>query len=601
MARGRQKFAPGVMPLFPVEGGWEAPREPPNLDGLKVMAIDTETHDPELETFGPGFLRNRASLVGVSLAAEDNNWYFPIDHLTGNCTWDVKRWLQDQLSYDRTHVFANAHYDAESLDSAGIHPAGNWIDVLVDQCLLDEEFEPGYSLDAVAKYHLNVGKADDVLLSHAVHYGAQSAKQAKQMMRYLPASAVGVYASLDAQRTLDIHWAQSIEIDKQNLNQIVDLERQVTPLLWQMRKNGIRFNRGAAEELGARWLKDEEALLMKIIGSGFKVDPWSAKSIGRYCDYMKLSYPRTDLGNPSFTADFFDKRQKDPVMSAIGEYRKKNKMRRDFIEKWLVHSSYDGRIHARWHQTASEEGGTRTGRLASSDPNMQQVPGRDPYYGPVMRALFLPEEGERYLKADYSGQEIRIAIHYANLLKCTGVQEIVRMYKDDPHFDFYTGIAKMAYIDRGPAKTLSLGTLYGMGIEKTRYQLGVGADEAARISSEYFRIAPYLKELAEKAAERASNLGYVRTHCGRRRRFKDKSYTHKACNAIVQGTAADMVKVAMVSIFEEIGRVSLLQVHDELGYSIRDEEEAMAIQELMEAALVLTVPTIADINLGETW
>jgi len=589
-------------PLFVHDTGWRPPIEPPNLEGVMALAIDCETHDPELETMGPGFIRGAATTVGVALATEDAQWYFPLDHAIENCAWKVEDWLKEVLAYDRSYIFANAQYDVEALWSLGINLSGYWSDILVDQALIDEEFAPGYSLEAVAQRWLGAGKASDILLKNACHYGAQNLEDAMKMMKYLPASEVGKYAEIDVRRTYDVSVAQEIYLQENNLTEIIDLERSVLPLAWQMRRNGVRFNREHAVKLNAEWYQDEEETLKKIVKSGFKVDPWSSKSIGAYCDRNNIIYMRTAKGNPSFSKDFFELSiHKDPVMKLIGHYRLINKMRRDFIGSWLKFSEHDERIHSRWHQVATEDGGTRSGRFACTDPNLQQVPGRHPIYGPLLRSLFLPEEGQQFLKGDYSGQEIRIAIHYAYKLGCTGAAEIVQRYHDDKSFDFHGMIAEMAHIKRDDAKTLALGSLYGMQAKKAQASVGLSEREAREAYNNYFAAAPYFRELAEIAMAQAAKRGWVKTFRGRHRHFKDPMDFHKALNSVVQGTAADMVKQAMVNIWNELQLVPLITAHDELCYSVPDEDMAMHVQTLMEDALKLTVPMLIDVKLGANW
>ena len=590
----------GTLPLFGIDSTWTAPTEPPNLEGVELLSVDTETHDPFLEDRGPGILRKQGHICGVSLASQDGAWYFPIAHAGGNCEWNVADWLQETLAHDRTYVFANAGYDAEALHSIDAVPAGTWVDVQVDEALLDEESPHGYSLEAIANKWLGIGKNDEELMKHAMHYGAQTPKEAKQMMKDLPAGAVGVYAEVDARRTIDVFLAQQEMIDAQGLREVSDLERRITPLCWQMRRNGIRFNREAAHELNARWKHQEEQMLLNIRNSGYRVDPWSSTSLGRYCDLKGLKYARTEAGAPSFTKDNFPTSQ-DPTLREVGQYRKLSKMRRDFIEKWLIASEFDGRIHSTWMQTASEEGGTRSGRFGCKNENLQQVPARDPDFGPIMRALFMPEVNETFMKGDYSGQEIRIAIHYAMALGCTDAHKVVAQYIADKKFDFHRMIADMARIERTPAKTLALGSLYGMSPRKSQVQLGFNKEESERVYNEYHRMAPYFQELATKAMQRAESHGYVRTFCGRRRHFRDGAFIHKALNSIVQGTAGDQAKTAMVNVWDELERVPLLQVHDELDYSIPDMETGKRIGEIMEEALPLHVPMYVEVKTGAHW
>jgi DNA polymerase-1 len=603
MAKSRKVLSQIMtLPLFKHDTSWRPPKEPPNLDGVKVLAVDCETHDPELGTMGPGFIRGAANTVGVAIATEDEQWYFPIGHAIENCSWEVEDWLKETLMHDRSYIFANAQYDIEALWSMGINVSGHWSDILVDQALIDEEFEPGYSLEAVAEHWLGEGKASDTLLKNASHFGAQTLEDAMKMMKYLPASEVGEYAEIDARRTYDTALAQEVYLQKNDLMEIINLERSILPLAWQMRRNGIRFNREKAVRLNAELYRDEEETLSKLIKSGFKIDPWSSKSIAAYCDRFKIIYIRTAKGNPSFSKEFFNlSNHKDPVMKLTGHYRSINKIRRDFIGSWLKFSEHDERIHSRWHQVSTDDGGTRSGRFASTTPNLQQVPARHPIHGPLLRSLFLPEENQQFLKGDYSGQEIRVAIHYAYKLGCTGAAEIVQRYLDDKSFDFHGMIAEMAHIERDDAKTLALGSLYGMQAKKAQASVGLSEREAREAYDNYFAAAPYFRELADIASVQAAKRGWVKTFCGRRRRFKDPMDYHKALNSVVQGTSADMVKQAMVNIWQELELVPLLTCHDELCYSVSDEDTAMQIQTLMEDALKLTVPMSIDVKLGATW
>ena len=600
MGISRKRLAPGsVIPLFPDEPTELAPREPPNLEHCDLLGIDTETYDPNLETHGPGFIRNNATCVGVSMADGEESWYFPFKHNRGNCEWNVESWLQDVLRENRHYVFCNAHYDVEALWSIDAVPCGRWSDISVIQALLDEEFKPGYGLDAISTFWTGEGKDEGGLLSAAASLGCKTAKEAKKIIFLLHGGSVSQYAKIDAERTLASYVRQIKKVGELGLDTVLDLEENLLGLTWQMRLKGVPFDVTGAEMLRDQYVTHEYILTRRLWAeAGMNINVWSERDIAKYCRKNSLIYPTTDKGNPSFTGDFLDK-HRNPTLRIIAEIRKYEKMRRDFIESWLDFASYDGRIHPRWMQTMTEDGGTRSGRMASSDPNLQQVPVRDPDHGPRLRSLFLADG--KWGKYDYQAQEIRIAIHFAARTNCTGVDRIVKQYNDDPAFDFHGFVARMAGIARTPAKTLALGTLYGMAPDKTVSSLGMERTDAQIAYDSYFQMAPYFKELAQIAMNRAESRGYVTTFLNRRRRFPDGKNAHKALNAVVQGTGADLTKAAMWKVYNELGDVPLIQAHDELGYSTRDLKHATAIKEVMEGALPFTVPMLVEPSLTRTW
>ncbi len=583
------------LPLFTPEAAWSPPKEPPNLDGVKVLAIDTEARDPELQEHGPGFIRGISEITGVSIATEDSGWYFPINHPEGNCAWDAKTWVRDTLSEARTYVFCNAPYDVEALWSMASVPEGRWVDIQILQALIDEEFAPGYSLDAISNYWVGTGKDASTLDKALAAYGFVD----RGGIGYLPAKYVGEYATIDAVRTMQSYLKQLPFIEQDNLDVVRELEENLMPLTWQMRLNGVRFDRSRAVEVRERFLSEVSRLTTMVMKDHqVVIEARSSKSLAKYCDREKIHYPRTAKGNPSFTAEFLGG-HKSPVLSAVAKVRKLEKMVNDFIDPWLMYSARTGRIHPQWLLTASEEGGTRSGRLASKNPNMQQVPVRDPELGPLMRSLFLPNEGHRWCKLDVNSQEIRIAIHYAIEIGCRGSAQIQEAYLANPRLDFHQMVADMAGVDRTSAKTISLGSLYGLQKTGLAKKLGFTESHAEMVYSQYHAVAPYFSELSEKVSRVADERGYVRTMLGRRRRFSNHMNLHKSLNAVVQGTAADMIKQAMLIIWNEYQEIAMLTVHDELGYSVPENADHLA--RAIETALTFKVPMIVDPTYGESW
>jgi DNA polymerase I-like protein with 3'-5' exonuclease and polymerase domains len=253
----------------------------------------------------------------------------------------------------------------------------------------------------------------------------------------------------------------------------------------------------------------------------------------------------------------------------------------------------------------------------------------------LIRALFVPDPGEKWAKLDYSQQELRVLTHYAYLLKLRGATEMRQMYLDDKKTDFHMVTARISGLERKPAKDLGFGICYGEGKDKMARDLGKTLDEAIEILTKFNEAVPFITKLSEKVMERADRLGYITTLLGRHRHFDwwepvdayqmkrrgmpceprkisaakaewpekrlKRAYTHKALNALIQGSSADMTKQAMLIVWKETGHIPLMQVHDELNYSVVDNVEATKIQYRMENAVECTVPILADLHLGEHW
>lgn len=585
------------LPLFDLPSDWTPPREPPNLDGVDLMAVDTETYDMRLQTHGPGFARGQSWPVGVSMAvASGGQWYFPFGHPSDNCEWDVKRWLQDVFAIKRRYVFCNAMYDVGALSTIDAIPDGEWTDISIIQAILNEQFAPGYGLDAMSRYWLGAGKDESKLNEALAAYGFVD----KSGISFLPARYVGHYAEIDAVRTLETYKLQWPEIEREELSGVMHLEETILPLIWQMIKRGVCFDWNAAAHLHEKWEAERRKIYEDImVKSGMKIDPNSSKSLSRYCFANGITYPLTEKGNPSFVGEWLAE-SSDPILQSVGRMRKLEKMK-GFIESWHEYRGKDGRIHPQWLTTMAEDGGTRSGRFASCDPNLQQVPIRDPEFGPQMRGLWLPEQGMQWGKLDVQSQEIRIAVHYAFKARCTGAAEMVQAYRDNPRMDFHSRVAGMADVDRNSAKTISLGSLYGMSQKTLAHKLGFTQNHAHHVYHQYHDAVPFFQELAESATRAASERGYVKTYLGRKRRFPDGAAVHKALNAVVQGTAGDQMKTMMLNVMDDMSFVPMVTVHDELGYSVEHIGVLKQIAEIMEHALQFEVPMIVDHSVAATW
>jgi DNA polymerase I-like protein with 3'-5' exonuclease and polymerase domains len=309
----------------------------------------------------------------------------------------------------------------------------------------------------------------------------------------------------------------------------------------------------------------------------------------------------------------------------IAQAREINKAHTTFIDS-ILRYEHKGRIHAEINQLRNASGGTVTGRFSYQNPNLQQIPARNKDLGPKIRSLFIPEEGCKWGCFDYNQQEPRLVVHYASLYKLPSVYDVVDSYKDNVKSDFHQTVADMAEIPRSQAKTINLGLFYGMGKGKLQAELGVTKEKAADLFNQYHAKVPFVKQLMEKASNRAQERGQIRTLLGRLCRFHlwepnsfgmhkamshedalrehgpgiRRAYTYKSLNKLIQGSAADMTKKSMLELYKE-GIIAHIQIHDELDLSIENEKDAQKIVEIMENAVTLEVPNKVDYEFGDNW
>ena len=620
-------------PLFTPTSEWTPPFELRDLTGYKEIAIDLETRDPNLKQNGPGWPRKDGDVVGIAVAGEGWEDYYPIGHHGGGNLDKgiVMRWLKKQMQTESIKIMHNAPYDLGWLKAMGVEVHGDIVDTMVMAALLDEN-RFSYSLNALGYDYLGEAKSEKLLTEAAVDFGVDP----KAELWKLPSQFVGPYAEQDARLTYDLYKFFKVEISKESLETIFDLETRLTPCLIDMTFRGVRIDLEKCERTKQQLLKEEKQKLKQINDmAGMDVELWAAASLSKAFDKLGIKYARTETGHPSFTKVFLQEHPHE-FAKLVVEARNLNKIQGTFISSMMKYVSKEGRIHGHINQLRSDEGGTVSGRLSMNNPNLQQLPARDPKLGPLIRSLFLPEEGEEWAAIDFSQQEPRILVHYASVFgewknqPLKGAKEFVQAYNDDPATDFHTMVSEMAQIPRKQAKVLNLALMYGMGVNKMAGQLDVSVDEAKEITGQYHARVPFVKELMSGVARSVDTKedGAIRSLKGRKCRFnlyeplgfdlkkamprgeaKDtygdttplrRAYTYKALNRLIQASAADMTKQAMVDLYEA-GELPLVQVHDELGCSVMDADHARRIREVMEGAIPLRVPNRCDIDLGPTW
>jgi DNA polymerase I-like protein with 3'-5' exonuclease and polymerase domains len=613
--------------LFQAQTEWICPESFPDLSGYQYVAIDLETKDPNLKTRGSGSVIGHGEIIGIAVAVEGWSGYYPIGHREGNMDRrKVLEWITKVCADDNTKIFHNAMYDVCWLKSYGIKINGFVIDTMVMLSLIDEN-RRWYSLNSASYDYLGEVKNEQSLKEAAEAAGVD----AKSEMYKLPAMYVGSYAEKDAELTLELFRVLSREIQKQNLQNVFDLETNLFPCLVDMRFRGVRVDVEKAHTLKQKLVSQEEELLLQVKKeTGVETQIWAARSIAQVFDKLSLPYSRTLKSNaPSFTKNFLQEHQ-HPIVQKIAKAREINKAHTTFIDTILKHE-HKGRIHADINPIKSDTGGTVTGRFSYSNPNLQQIPARNKDLGPMIRGLFIPEENCTWGCFDYSQQEPRLVVHYAATTEpiCfnESVTKIVEKFKDDS-VDFHQTVADMANISRSQAKTINLGLFYGMGKAKLQAELGLNTkQEAENLFNQYHDNVPFVRELMNRTSSFAQTSGSIGTLLGRKCRFDKwepatfgmhtpmtleeaertygrgrirRAFTYKALNKLIQGSAADMTKKAMLDLYQE-GIIPHIQIHDELDLSIESQEQAKKIIEIMENAVTLAVPNKVDYESGRTW
>ena len=612
--------------LFPTTSEWIPPDSFPNLSEAKEIAIDLETCDPNMESMGPGWPRNDGYIVGYAVAVDGWAGYFPVAH-GGGGNLDrglVERWIRKVLETPADKIMHNAAYDAGWLLASGFKINGRIIDTMVAAPLLDEN-RFSFSLNSLGFEYLKETKSEQALKDAANDFGVH----AKKELWKLPAMYVGAYAEQDAALTLKLWHHFKILLRKEEVDSIFTLETDLLPIIIELTRKGIRFDRDKCEQQIEAMRRKEEKCLSEIKKTaGVKVDIWAAASIATAFDKLGIQYPKSATGLPSFTKSFLDSHS-HPIARLIVEARELNKTHGTFLTPYLNFSAKDGRIHPHVNQIRSDEGGTVTGRLSMANPNLQQVPARHEIIGPLVRSLFLPEEGQLWAANDFSSQEPRLLVHYATLLGLPGADTVAQAYRENPDTDFHQMVADMAGIERKQAKTIGLGLMYGMGKQKLANQLDIPLEEASELIGTFHSKVPFLRGTVDAVMRRIENRasgGAISTLLGRKCRFPlwepadwgihkalpyeeaaakygsriKRAMTYKGLNRLIQGSAADQTKAAMIALHKAGFRI-LLQVHDEIALSVDNQEQAKEAAEIMAKAVNLEVPSRVDVEAGPSW
>ena len=607
-----------------VKAEWLHPTEFPSMKGRDVVAIDLETCDTDLKKMGPGWPRKVGDVIGIAVSSGDFTAYYPIAH-DGGGNMDSKVVLKyvKSICEDESiqKVFHNAQYDIGWLSVLNIEVKGYIHDTMIAAALLNEN-RYSFTLNSMVAEYLGEFKNESLLKAKAEELGIDP----KAEMYKLPAEFVGEYAEADARLTWRLHERLISEIEKEDLFKVYDMECRLIRVIFNMTKRGVRVDMDRAIELKRKLNIKEKKYLKRIKDiTGSDVQVWAARSVAQAFDNVNLEYPRTKLGAPSFTQTFLDTHAHE-LPRMITKARVLNKLQGTFVDG-ISKYIHNGRLHAHINQIRGDSGGTVTGRFSMYAPNLQQMPIRNEF-GSELRKIFIPEQSEYWLSADYSQQEPRILTHFAVLNKNEGATEVQEAFVKG--LDFHKQTAEMAGIDRKLAKTIGLGVMYGMGYKKMAVDLDISPIEAKEMLKEFRSKVPFMQGMLEAVMNRANQVGSIRTYLGRRCKFDlfepawydpgvfhkalphdeattkwggsiKRAGTYKALNRLIQGTAADQTKKAMVDIYEQLGIIPLIQVHDELNCSVKSDKEAKEIKNIMETCIDLKVPSNVDYKMKDNW
>lgn len=656
----RKSAEAGQRPLFAPESLWTPPQELPQLKGrgIKRIAIDFETKDPDLLSKGIG-IRRGSHAVGLAIGTDDGRrWYLPTRHEGGGNLDEglVKRWAKSELDgYEGEVCGANLGYDLDYAAEWGVNfgSVRAFHDVQIAEPLLDEN-RLQFGLDALSKDYLGEGKDERALLEMASAYGFSTAASAKSHIHVLPSSGVGEYAEADVDRPLRIMDLQLPKIDAEGLSRIYEVERKLIPILVRMRRRGVRIDVEGAVRLRDRFVKERArwvAELKRIAGP--KAELMEPLSFYQALKDRGVEVPLTPKsGQPSITKPMLERYQEDPLVKVILNGRKLNTLIATFMDGQILSQAVNGRLYPTWNQLKDDSKGT-IARLSGSNPNLQFIPARDAEwqeeeFAAMVRGMFLPEEGEEAQRADYSQIEYRFLVHFA---RGRGAEEAREMYRKDPRTDFHKMTMRMLGIpdsERKKAKgkkvkITNFAKVYGAQAPQLASQMGCSIQEAEEFVKEYNRQLPFVEETMNSAQGWAQKRGYVVTVMDRRRRYPfwgpkrykrdsgapvfrdmDKAAEHyggrwkiervgcfTALNGKMQGSSADLIKKAMVDA-EEAGLTApsalgpiLMTVHDELVNSVpktrAGDEAAKELVRVMEGALTISVPIIVEADRGDSW
>ena len=575
------------------------------LRSAKEISMDTETTSTQAVD---------AELVGLSFAVkEGEGFYVPVPENQNEAKAIVEEFRAIYEDEKTLKVGQNLKYDLMVLANYGIEVRGPMFDTMIAHYVLQPEMHHGMDYLAEAYLHYKTIHIEELI-------GEKKAGKQQKTMRDVPPEEVCPYAAEDADITLRLKNVFKPMLEEEGSWELFrDIEMPLMPVLASMELAGVRLNTEALKQVGeqhTREMQEIEQDIYTLAGEEFNIQ--SPRQVGVLL-FEKLQLDKkakkTKTGQYVTNEEVMERlRTKHPIVEKILAYRAKRKLLSTYIEALpKLINPRTGHIHTSFNQTI-----TATGRLSSSNPNLQNIPVRSAD-GKEIRKAFIPDEGQLFFSADYSQVELRIMAHLSG---DEGLIEDFRLGHDIHAATaakiFHKKIEEVTREERGRAKTANFGIIYGITAFGLTERLGISRTEAKALIDNYFLTYPRVQAYMQESIDFARAKGYTETICHRRCYLRDINSANatvrgfaerNAINAPIQGSAADIIKIAMIRIhrrFREEGIRSkmILQVHDELNFSVLPEErervEQIVLSE-MQAAFTMKVPLIADAGWGDNW
>ena len=569
----------------------------------EIISLDTETTGTDAMS---------AELVGMSFSYKENQaFYVPVPQDREEAQKIVDKFKPVFENEKSIKVGQNIKYDMIVLANYGVSIKGQMFDTMIAHYVLQPELHHG--MDYLAEVYL---KYDTIKIEELI--GAKGKNQ--RNMRDLSPTDIYKYACEDADVTLKLKNILEKELETNGVKELFEeIEMPLVPVLAYIERNGVRIDTEALKETSRHFtirMREIEEEIYKLAGMEFNVS--SPKQVGEVLfDRLKIveKAKKTKTGQYVTSEEVLESlKGKHQIVEKILDYRGLKKLLSTYIDTLpeLINPK-TGRIHTSFNQTV-----TATGRLSSSNPNLQNIPVRDDD-GKEIRKAFIPDDGCEFFSADYSQIELRIMAHLS------GDKNMIEAFKEEQDIHAATA-AKIYKIDinevtreqRSKAKTANFGIIYGISVFGLAERLNVDRKEAKELIDGYFENYPQVKAYMDESIRTAREKGYIETIFKRKRYLPDinsrnavvRGYAERnAINAPIQGSAADIIKVAMVRIYkrfveEGIKSKMILQVHDELNFSVLSEEKEKVQQIViseMEAAYKMKVPLLADCGWGQNW
>lgn len=618
------------------------------MSKTEYLVVDFETKDPYISKgYGSGWVfnlnhdREDFKLLGAAVydSRTDKTTYYT-DHDE----------LRTVLQSCKTWVFFNAQYDVgcimvlmKGVDSFSLD-SYKLVDTQIMTKLHCQDLMR-YSLDECCeRFDVDMKKCSHILSDYVwesglyqLHKQAETGRKVHKRpadnllkkfgitnLDLFPDEIVGEYCIADVDATNSLYKFLDPLLDYD-----VDLFSDLIKVCLSVRKHGIRVDVKKAKEVAKQLLLEETEIVSNINQEfGIDLNINSPYQLGDFLETVGIdTYPRTKLGNPSVSTEYLEGLD-NPWAEKLAEARLAHKIRTSFVDKIINYQGFNGGIGEDtgvMYLSHYILGATQTGRFTSGaggkksfELNIQQIPARNPKFGKLCRSMFLPDEGETWVSADFSSQESRIQVHYAVKLDCDGADEIALAWNDDPNLSFHDKVADITNLPRDNAKTINLGLSYGMGAAKLcesmklptatmRLRSGkvipIAGPEGQAVIDQYHALLPFMKEVTLKTNTFFKRNGYVTTIGGRK--LKINPYfqydDRKGFSKLIQGSAADQTMVALVSAYRK-GLTILNTVHDEINITSSDpDKDAEILKDCMENAIQMKVPMVAEIMTGKHW